>query len=97
MTELGEIPEEWKVLNIEECANDIFLGLTSKVDYVESDGIPLIRASDISKGSLNFSEVRYISLKQHESLTKYRKVEKGDILVSKSGTLGTCCIVNVDK
>ncbi|EOU1468861.1 TPA: restriction endonuclease subunit S [Clostridium perfringens] len=97
MTELGEIPKEWIVAKISDCTNDIFLGLTSKVDYVENNGIPLIRTTDISDGKLNFQNVKYISLEQHKKLTKYRKVSKGDILVSKSGTLGSCCIVDTDR
>lgn len=95
-TSLGIIPDNWNDVGIEECSKSIFLGLTSKVDYVEEGGYPLIRAKDISNGVISFKDVRYISDEQHRQLTKYRKAEKGDVLVSKSGTLGTCCLVNVD-
>ncbi|WP_078549285.1 restriction endonuclease subunit S [Litchfieldia alkalitelluris] len=95
-TDVGLIPSDWKVNKIEDCSNDIFLGLTSKVDYVDNGGFPLIRATDISSGKLSFKNVKYISEMQHKQLTKYRKAEKGDVLVSKSGTLGTCTIVDSD-
>lgn len=95
-TELGVIPQEWEIKQIDDVAEEIFLGLTSKVDYVENGGFPLVRASDISKGKLSFESVKFISEEQHKKLTKLRKVEKGDVLISKSGTLGTCVIVECD-
>lgn len=78
--------------------DDLFLGLTSKVDYVDGiNGYPLIRAKDINKGELSFDEVKYISETQHRKLTKNHLTRKGDLLVSKSGTLGTCAIVRTER
>ena len=37
-TELGVIPQEWEIKQIDDVAEEIFLGLTSKVDYVENGG-----------------------------------------------------------
>lgn len=96
-SEIGIIPKKWNVMRIDKCCTDIFLGLTSKVDYVEEGGYPLVRAKDISNKGLKFDEVKYISETQHKQLVKYRRAEKGDVLVSKSGTLGTCCIVDTDR
>lgn len=93
---LGEIPESWEVVSLAEICDEIFLGLTSKVDYVEKGGFPFIRATDINTGALKFDNVKYISETQHRKLTKNRITKKGDVLVSKSGTLGTCAIVDVD-
>lgn len=95
-TEIGVIPNEWKVFPITKVTNSIFLGLTSKVDYVTNNGIPLVRATDIADGHLNFTDARTISLRQHRELTKYHRAKRGDVLVSKSGSLGVCAIVNVD-
>lgn len=96
-TDIGKIPIDWDCKDITQISKEIFLGLTTKVDYVSRNGIPLVRASDIASGRLNFTNVRHISIKQHQSLTKYHKAEKGDVLVSKSGSLGTCAIVDTDK
>jgi len=63
---------------------------------VNNGGIPLVRATDISDGRLSFDKARNISIEQHKSLTKYRKSKRGDVLVSKSGSLGVCAIVDVD-
>lgn len=96
-TECGVIPINWDSQMINKVTNEIFLGLTSKVDYVYIDGFPLIRATDIANGKLNFDNVKYISEQQHKMLTKFRRAKRGDILVSKSGSLGVCVIVDTDK
>ncbi|WP_407311944.1 restriction endonuclease subunit S [Desulfosporosinus sp. SB140] len=96
-TEIGIIPEDWEVVPISQVTSEIFLGLTSKVAYVNNGGIPLIRATDIANGRLSFENAKNISIEQHKSLTKFRKAKRGDVLVSKSGSLGICALVNVDK
>ena len=90
------IPKEWISVPITSVTKEIFLGLTSKVDYVASGGYPLVRASDIAKGKLDLSNVKYISAKQHKDLTKYRRASRNNVLVSKSGSLGVCAIVDTD-
>ncbi|MBV5300962.1 MAG: restriction endonuclease subunit S, partial [Methylococcales bacterium] len=95
-TEIGIIPEDWESYSICDVTKQIFLGLTSKVDYVEYNGVPLIRASDISEGYLNFENVRIISYTQHKALTKLRRAKKNYVLVSKSGSLGICALVDVE-
>jgi type I restriction enzyme S subunit len=97
-TEVGVIPEDWRVVPITRITREIFLGLTSKVDYVEQGGgVPLIRATDIAGGRLSFASARMISVVQHKKLTQYRQARRGDVLVSKSGSLGVCAIVDVDR
>jgi type I restriction enzyme S subunit len=96
LTEVGVIPKSWDVKPVTEVTSEIFLGLTSKVDYVSHGGVPLIRATDIAGGRLTFNAARSISHKQHSALTKYRRAKRGDVLVSKSGSLGVCAIVDID-
>jgi len=93
---MGRIPVEWKVQGVTDICSEIFLGLTTKVDYVES-GVPLVRAKDINTGRLLFEETLEISSRQHRELTKYRKARRGDMLISKSGTLGICALVDTDR
>ena len=81
---------------VTDLCDDIFLGLTSKVDYVSDGGVPLVRANNMTTGILSLNGVKYISEQQHQRLTKHHKAKKGDILVSKSGTLGVVCIVDID-
>ena len=91
-------PMDFEEETIGNLCEDLFLGLTSKVDYVDDgSGFPLVRAKDINTGELKFDVIKYISETQHKKLTKNHLTRKGDLLVSKSGTLGTCAIVKTDK
>ena len=89
--------KDFPVFKLGELCEELFLGLTSKVDYVDEGGFPLIRAKDINKGVLSFDKVKYISEEQHSKLTARRITKRGDVLISKSGTLGTCAIVDSDR
>lgn len=93
---LGKIPAHWAVLRLRHACSSIFLGLTSKVDYVDAGGIPLVRALNIAGGVLDLSDVRNISEDQHRYLTKYRRAKRNDVLLSKSGSIGTAAIVDTD-
>ncbi|MFT5700281.1 MAG: type I restriction enzyme S subunit [Desulforhopalus sp.] len=94
---LGEVPEHWDTCKLKHACTDIFLGLTSRVDYVEDGGVPLVRALNISGGILDLEFAREISIEQHKQLTKYRRAVRDDILLSKSGTIGTAAIVDIDE
>ncbi len=90
-------PKGFAVSKLGDNCENLFLGLTSAVDYVDDEnGYPLVRAKDINTGELCFEDVKYISAEQHKKLTKNQLTRKGDLLVSKSGTLGTCAIVRTD-
>jgi type I restriction enzyme S subunit len=91
-----KIPNHWSIIRLRHACSTIFLGLTSKVDYVEEGGVPLVRALNISGGVLDLSDVRTISLEQHRNLTKRNLAKRGDVLLSKSGSIGTAAIVDCD-
>jgi type I restriction enzyme S subunit len=94
---LGEIPAHWEVKRLRHCCSAIFLGLTSRVDYVAEGGVPLVRAKDFSSGRLSFAEVRCISERQHQELTRYRAARRSDVLLSKSGSIGAVALVDTDR
>ena len=80
---------------VTDICDDVFLGLTSKVDYVQEGGIPLVRANNMTNGVLSFNDVKYISEEQHKKLTKNHKVQKGDILIICSD--GLTNMVDIDE
>jgi type I restriction enzyme, S subunit len=94
---LGEIPRDWTVARLRRACSNIFLGLTSTVDYVDDGGFPLVRALNIAGGKLDFAEARFISEKQHRQLTKYRRAKENDVLLSKSGSIGTAAFVETNR
>ena len=69
---------------------------THKTPNYVSCGVPFVTVKNITTGRLDFSNTKFISQAEHEELTKRTKPERGDILVSKDGTIGVPCPVQTD-
>ena len=62
-------------------------------EYVE-EGVPLIRTSDFDNlGHLNLKELKYVS----RNAAREKMLRNGDILFSRSGTIGRCTTVDLDR
>ena len=72
---------------------EIYLGLTYTPQYVEK-GVPFLSVKDISSGTINNSDIKYISQEEYDSCTSNSKPKKGDILFGRVGTLGCPIIIN---
>ncbi|WP_419165520.1 restriction endonuclease subunit S [Candidatus Palauibacter sp.] len=79
---LGDVPEGWKVLPLKRLAL-IRYGLGEPPPEL-SDGLPLIRATDISNGRIAASGIRRIDPKQIPRDREVR-LEADDIIVVRSG------------
>ena len=95
---IGEIPEHWEVTKLKYITNQIIDGTHSTPQYID-DGIPFLRVTDItnSRGKpINLDEVKYISEEEHKELIKRCNPKKGDLLVSKNGTIGIPKVIDWD-
>ncbi len=90
-----DTPQNWKVVRLGDVANKITDG-THKTPKYTSDGIPFVSAKNLKSGFLNFSDCKYITQEEHKELFQRCNPEKGDILISKSGSIGTVSQVSVD-
>lgn len=93
---IGEIPAHWEVKRLKHFTRLITDGTHQTPDYID-DGIPFLSIKDVSSGSIDFSDVKYISLHQHNELSKHAPIEKGDILFTRIGTLGVFVIVDCNQ
>ena len=95
---LGQVPEHWDVWKFAHIAPIITCGVASTPTYVEEhEGIPFLSAQNIKNNKLSLHKFNYISHSLHEQLTRYRKPELGDILVTRVGAgIGEACIVDID-
>ena len=80
MTELGALPEEWKVVRLGGVIDLLRNGITKQQNKLNI-GIPISRIETISAGKINTQKVGYISNLSDDEIEKY-KVHKGDILLS---------------
>lgn len=83
-----------KLVNLDNIV-EIYLGITHTPEYV-NEGIPFLSVKDISKGKIDFSNCKYISVEEFNTFPKGAKPQKGDILFCRVGTIGKPIIVSED-
>ena len=95
---LGEVPEHWNLWKFGHFAPIITCGVASTPTYVdESEGMPFLSAQNIQNNKLSLHKYNYIPNELHQQLTKYRKPERGDILVTRVGAgIGAACVIDID-
>lgn len=79
-----ESSSEWKDTTLGNIC-DIKDGTHQTPHYVES-GIPFYSVETVTND--DFTHVKYISLEEHERLTSSYKIENGDVLMTRIGSIG---------
>ncbi len=93
---LGQVPEHWDVWKLNHFCPIITCGVAATPEYV-SEGVPFLSAQNIKNHKIDLSKgYKFVSQETHLVLTKYREPLKGDILLSRVGTIGEPCVVDVD-
>ncbi|WBL64304.1 restriction endonuclease subunit S [Thauera sp. WB-2] len=94
---LGEIPSHWMVKRVKHLARKIVDGAHHTPTYVDS-GVPFLRVTDISGGKkvIDLNSVKRIPEREHRALCQRAFPEKGDVLLSKNGTIGETIVVDWD-
>lgn len=95
-TEIGMIPEECRIVKLNDLAKKITDGAHKTPTYTEN-GIPFLRVLDIQQENINWSKTKKIPYEEHNDLIKRCKPEEGDILLSKNGTIGVTKVVDWNK
>jgi type I restriction enzyme S subunit len=70
---------------------------THKTPTYTASGVPFITVRNMVTGTLNFEGTKFIGEDEHAILTRHVRPERGDILVSKDGTIGVACPVETDR
>jgi type I restriction enzyme S subunit len=96
-TEIGPVPESWATLPLEKIVlQKIVDGVHETPKYIDT-GVPFITAKDIIGNRICFDECRYISVQEHKQLTRRIKPQRGDMFLTKVGTVGNVGIVDFDE
>lgn len=95
-TEIGMIPEEWKMYSIgKDCsvkARIGWQGLTTS-EYLQTGDYGLITSTDLIEGKVNWNTCVFVSEERYKQDTNII-VKNGDVLVSKDGTIGKVAVVS---
>jgi len=93
---IGKVPEGWVLKKLKHiCSKSAIYGANIESDEYLPDGVRFIRTTDITEdGELTpFSEGVFIN----PDLARGYILEDGDVLFSRSGTLGRCFIYSKEK
>ena len=72
------------------------MAFTKKPNYVPS-GIPFVTVRNLTAGpGISFEQLNYVMPEDHAEFMKRANPERGDILISKDGTLGTIRVIRTD-
>lgn len=89
------LPDNWVWTRLENISEKITDGAHKTPTYVK-EGIPFISVKDIRNNEIFFDDTKFIALEEHKELYKRCNPEKGDVLVTKSGTIGRTAVVKDD-
>lgn len=84
MTEIGEIPEGWEVVQLQSLFSHIVDCLHSTPAYCEM-GIPAIRTADVVPGRILVDQCYLVSEESYSERTKRLVPREGDIFYSREG------------
>ncbi len=73
-TKLGWIPDDWKIIQLNEIG-EIINGLTYSPNDIHDDGVLVLRSSNIQNGKLSYKDNVYVNT------GKYNPVKENDILI----------------
>jgi len=94
-TQTETIPKNWELVELQQISKIIdSLHVTPKYS---SEGIPMVRASDIKTGNLELEKTLYVSNDIYEKFTKNYKPRRNDIVMSRVGTYFPNSFVEIDQ
>lgn len=95
-TEVGVIPEDWSVAQLNEVADKITVGFVGTMAHLfRSEGIPLLRGQNVLPHKLNLLDTKFISSETHK-LWKKSSLRTGDVVMVRVGYPGTACVIPDD-
>jgi type I restriction enzyme, S subunit len=93
---LQALPHGWTWCPVAILASAVSDGVHKKPDYVEQ-GVPFLTVRNLTAGpGITFDGCRYVTPSDHEEFIKRTHPERGDLLISKDGTLGVVRAIRTD-
>jgi type I restriction enzyme S subunit len=93
---LHDLPAGWTWCSVDVLASVVSDGVHKKPTYV-NEGVPFLTVRNLTAGcGISFGGCRFVSQADHEEFIKRTHPERGDLLISKDGTLGVVRAVRTD-
>ena len=91
-SDVGVIPEDWNVRSLGEIAT--IKDGTHQTPKYQASGVPFYSVEHVTSG--DFENTKFISEQEHQFLTRSFRIEKGDILMTRIGSIGECKLIDWD-
>ncbi|MGE0859546.1 MAG: restriction endonuclease subunit S [Gammaproteobacteria bacterium] len=88
----AHLPVGWEWVTVDSLCFKVTDGTHFTPQYAAS-GVRFVSAKDIVGGKLSFDQCKYIALDEHRKLFRRCNPEYHDIVISKSGSIGTVALV----
>ena len=84
---------DWPKVELSDLATEITVGFVGSMthEYVEK-GIPFFRSKNINPYELDWNDIRYISERFHEKISK-SSLRSGDVVIVRTGKPGITCVI----
>lgn len=96
---IGKIPKHYKVQKLKHITTKITDGAHFTPNYLDNpdkNSIPFLRVTDVQVEKIDLNKTKFIDIEEHNELIKRCNPEKGDLLLSKNGTIGVTKVVDWD-
>lgn len=90
---LSGFNDKWKSMLLGDIA-EVKDGTHQTPQYVKSGGKPFYSVENVTAD--DFKNVKHISLEEHKALTSNYRMENGDVLMTRIGSIGCCKYVDWD-
>lgn len=97
-TAIGLIPENWKLNAVKDITNKVcvgFVGTCLKYYCGDSEGIPMIRTTNLTNNKISYDNLKYVLPEFHKKNIK-SQLKKGDLVIARHGNNGQICSFEED-
>lgn len=94
---IGSIPKSWQVQQLRFAIKSM-LDVDHFMPESVDDGLPYLMIGDLAgrASEIDFNRCKQISRDDFEYLSSKSRPIRGDLIVARYATIGTCCLVDVD-
>ena len=93
-TEVGVIPEDWEVVNLEDLSDFITSGSRGWARYYSDQGSLFVRSQNVREGQLDFTDKQFVNPPQGAEGDRTR-LQHGDLLITITGnSVGNVALVD---
>ena len=92
-----EFKDDWIFTNLNEMSLKIKDGTHFSPKTSSIGQFKYITSKNVKNGYLDFSNLEFVDEESHKSIYKSCDVKYGDILLTKDGTIGQCCVNDLNE